>query len=182
MLIAALILVVVWMNYVNLSTALSRKRLNVFATYRKLGAGKKSLIGMAFTESAMINMAAIALAVLLFFITRQPFSRLIGVPIESGEINYWAIFLLITSLIAAGIVVTALISSIPMLKVNPALQQQRKVMKNSGSQWLVSVQFFTSTFLVICSLIVAKQIQFMQKAELGVDLEQVMVIDRKSVV
>jgi len=177
MLIAALILVVVWMNYVNLSTALSRKRLNVFATYRKLGAGKQTLVSLAFTESVMINMAAIALAVLLFFVTRQPFSQLIGVPIESGEINYWAIFLLITSLIVAGIVVTALISSIPMLKVNPALLQQRKVMKNSGSQWLVSVQFFTSTFLVICSLIVAKQIQFMQKAELGVDLEQVMVIN-----
>jgi putative ABC transport system permease protein len=177
MLIAALILVVVWMNYINLSTAISRKRLNVFATYRKLGAGKKSLIGMAFTESVMINVAAIGLAVLLFLVTRQSFNKLIGVPIESGEINYWAIFLLISSLIAAGILITSFISSIPMLKANPALQQQQKVMKNSGSQWLVSIQFFTSTFLVICSLIVAKQIQFMQKADLGVNLEQVMVIN-----
>jgi putative ABC transport system permease protein len=176
-LIAALILLVVWMNYINLSTALSRKRLNVFATYRKLGAGKKSLIGTAFTESVMINAAAIGLAVLLFLVTRQSFNKLIGVPIETGEINYWAIFLLISSLIAAGILITSLISSIPMLKVNPALQQQRKVMKNSGSQWLVGIQFFTSTFLVICSLIVAKQIQFMQKADLGVNLEQVMVIN-----
>jgi putative ABC transport system permease protein len=177
MLIAALILVVVWMNYVNLSTALSRKRLNVFATYRKLGAGKGSLFGLSLTESIIINLSAIALAIILYFFTRQPFSQLIGVPVGSGHFNYTAIFLLIAALIVAGLVITAFISSIPMLKVNPALQHQRTVMKNSGSQWLVGIQFFTSTFLIICSLIVAKQINFMQKAKLGVDLEQVMVIN-----
>jgi putative ABC transport system permease protein len=177
LLIAALIMVVVWMNYVNLSTALSRKRLHVFATYRKLGAGKDTLISMSLIESILINGAAILIAILLFFLTRQLFNQLIGVPIQLGKINYSAIVMLVLALIIGGIIVTALISSIPMLKVNPALQQQRKTMKNSGSQWLVASQFFTSTFLVICSLVVSKQIQFMQKAELGVDLEQVMVIN-----
>jgi putative ABC transport system permease protein len=177
MLIAALILVVVWMNYVNLSTALSRKRLNIFATYRKLGAGKGSLFGLSLTESIIINLSAIVVAIILYFFTRQPFSQLIGVPVSSGHFNYSAIFLLISALIVAGVVITTLISSIPMLRVNPALQHQRTVMKNSGSQWLVGIQFFTSTFLIICSLIVAKQINFMQKAKLGVDLEQVMVIN-----
>jgi putative ABC transport system permease protein len=85
--------------------------------------------------------------------------------------------LLVIGLIVAGILITSMISSIPMLKVNPALQQQKKTMKNSGSQWLVALQFFTSVFLVISSITVAKQISFMQKAQLGVDLEQVLVIN-----
>jgi len=177
MLIAALILLVVWMNYVNLSTALSRKRLNVFATFRKLGAGKASLFNLAIIESSIINLAAIVLGVLLFFVTRGVFNRMMNVPIENSAINYGAIALLIAGLILAGIFITSTISSIPMLKVNPALQQQKKTMKNSGSQWLVALQFFTSVFLVISSITVAKQISFMQKAQLGVDLEQVLVIN-----
>ncbi|HOO85037.1 MAG TPA: ABC transporter permease [Prolixibacteraceae bacterium] len=177
MLIAALILLVVWMNYVNLSTALSRKRLNVFATFRKLGAGKVSLFNLAIIESSIINLAAIVLGVLLFFVTRGVFNHMMNVPIENSAINYGAIALLIAGLILAGIFITSTISSIPMLKVNPALQQQKKTMKNSGSQWLVALQFFTSVFLVISSITVAKQISFMQKAQLGVDLEQVLVIN-----
>ncbi len=176
-LIAALILIVVWMNYVNLSTALSRKRLNVFATFRKLGAGKGNLIQLALTESVLINLAAIVLAVILFFVTRQLFSQLIGVDIKGGEINNRAIGLLFGLLVLAGVFVTAFISSVPMLKVNPALAEQRKITKNSGSQWLVGLQFFMSIFLVICSLMVSKQIKFMQHAELGVNLEQVLVIN-----
>ncbi len=177
MLIAALILVVVWMNYVNLSTALSRKRLNVFATYRKLGAGKMTLFKLALTESVIINLAAIALGMLLFFVTRGAFDRMMAVPIKNSTINYGAISMLVAGLIFTGILVTAIGSSIPMLKVNPALQQQKKVMKNSGSQWLVAMQFFTSVFLVICTITVARQIRFMQNAQLGVDLEQVLVIN-----
>ena len=177
MLVAALILLVVWMNYVNLSTALSRKRLNVFATFRKLGAGKATLFKLALTESSIINMAAIVFGVLLFFVTRGVFNRMMNVPIENSAINYGAIVLLITGLIVAGILITSIISSIPMLKVNPALQQQKKIMKNSGSQWLVALQFFTSVFLVISSITVSKQIKFMQKAQLGIDLEQVLVIN-----
>jgi putative ABC transport system permease protein len=177
MLIAALILLVVWMNYVNLSTALSRKRLNVFATFRKLGAGKTTLFKLALTESSIINAAAIILGVLLFFVTRGVFKHMMNVPIENSAINYEAIVLLIAGLIIAGIFLTSIISSIPMLKVNPALQQQKKTKKNSGSQWLVALQFFTSVFLVISSITVSKQIKFMQKAQLGVNLEQVLVIN-----
>ena len=176
-LIAALILIVVWMNYVNLSTALSRKRLNVFATYRKLGAGKGTLINMALTESVLINAGAVAVAIILFFITRQMFNQQIGANIKSGEINYTNIALLIGLLILAGILITALISSIPMLKVNPALIQQGKLTKSKGTQWLVGIQFFISVFLVICSLMVSKQISYMQNAKLGVNLNQVLVIN-----
>lgn len=176
-LIAAMVLLVVWMNYVNLSTALSRKRLNVFAIYRKLGAGNKQIFGLALTESLMINISASILAIAMYFPTRQIFYKLIGFPISNGEFDISKIVILTATLIVFGIAVTAVINAIPMLKVNPTLQQQRKISKNSGAQWLVSIQFFTSCFLVICAFTVARQIQYMQKAELGVNLNQVMVLN-----
>lgn len=175
-LIAGLILVVIWMNYVNLSTAIARKRLNVFAIYRKLGASRFSLFMMSFVESLIINSAAVILSLILYFLTSDLFSRLIKTPISGGFINYPEIIGLTVLLIVAGIIVMAGIGSIPSLKVNPALIQQRKISKNSGSLWLVGIQFFMSCFLVICSLTVASQISFMQKADLGINLNQVVVL------
>jgi putative ABC transport system permease protein len=127
--IAAFILVVIWMNYVNLSTAIARKRLNVYAIYRKLGASKLYLFTISLFESIIINSAAIILALILYFLTSDLFSRLINTPISDGFINYPAIMSLTSALIVAGIIVMALIGSIPSLKVNPALLQQRKISK-----------------------------------------------------
>jgi putative ABC transport system permease protein len=176
MLIAALILVIIWMNYINLSTAIARKRLNVFAIYRKLGASRFRLFRMSLYESIIINLAAIALSLVLYFLTSGLFARLINTPISGGLIDYSGIIVLTVVLIVTGIIVMAFIGSIPALKVNPALLQQRKISKNSGSLWLVGIQFFMSCFLVICSLLVARQIHFMQKADLGINLSQVVVL------
>jgi putative ABC transport system permease protein len=175
-LIAALILVIVWMNYGNLSTAIARKRLNVFAIYKKLGAGKLTLFGMSLIESIIINSAAIIISLILYFLTSDLFSRIINTPISGGFINYSEIIVLTVVLIAAGTVVMALIGSVPSLKVNPALLQQRKISKKSSFLWLVGLQFFMSCFLVICSLTVARQIHFMQKADLGINLDHVIVL------
>lgn len=176
LLIAGLILLVIWMNYVNLSTALSRKRLNVFATFRKLGASKFDLVKLSLIESAMINILAVTVSVILYFLTRNLFTRLIGINLSQGYINYPVIIGITVIILLIGFIVTSLISSVPTLKVNPALLQQKKMSKNSGTQILVGIQFFMSCFLVICSLMVTKQINFMQKADLGVNLDQVIVM------
>lgn len=175
-LIAGLILMVIWMNYINLSTALSRKRLNVFATFRKLGASKFELVRLSLIESAMINISAVAGSVLFYFLTRSLFTRLIGIDLSQGFINYPVIIGITVFVLLTGIVVTSLISSVPALKVNLALLQQKKMSKNGGTQMLVGIQFFMSCFLVLCSLMVSKQISFMQKADLGVKLDQVIVL------
>ena len=175
-LIAALILIVIWMNYINLSIAMARKRINVIATYRKLGASKFSLIKLSLIESVLINLGAIIVTVVLYFATSNILNHLIETPIRTGFINYHSIVVIILLVMFAGILFTSLISALPLLKVNPALTQQKKMGKNSGSQWLVGFQFFMSCFLVICSIMITKQIRFMQTADLGIDLNQVIVL------
>jgi len=174
--IGALILVIIWMNYVNLSTAIARKRLNVFSIHRKLGATRLTLFGMSFIETVVINSAAIIISLIMYFLTSNLFSRLINIPISEGFISYSNIAVLMIVLIVMGIIIMALIGSIPSLKVNPALLHQKKISKNSGSLWLVGIQFFMSCFLIICSLTVARQIRFMENADLGINLNSVIVL------
>jgi putative ABC transport system permease protein len=175
-LIAGLILVIIWINYINMSTAIARKRLNVFAIHRKLGADRLALFSMSLTESIIINSGAVFLAFIMYLLTSGIFSHLIKVPISDGFINYSKIIFLTIVSIVIGIIIMAFVSSVPSLKVNPALLQQRKISKNSGSLWLAGTQFFMSCFLVICSLTVSRQIRFMEKADLGINLNQVVVL------
>jgi putative ABC transport system permease protein len=171
-----LILVIIWMNYVNISTAIARKRLNALAVYRKIGASRFTMFRMSLIESVFVNLAAIILAILLFFLTGRSFSRLIDTPLSEGYADYSGIVILVSVIIIAGVIIMALIGSIPAIKVNPALIDQKKISRNSGSLWLVGIQFFMSCFLVICSLTVARQIRFMEKADLGIDLNNVIVL------
>ena len=175
-LIAGLILVVIWMNYINLSTALSQKRLNVIATFRKLGANKFQLFKLSLIASIMINLSAIGIAVLLYFLTQNAFDHLIGVTLRLGSIDFPKIIWVTAFILLAGIMVTSLISSIPALKTNLALQKQTNMSGNKSTKWLVGLQFFTSCVLIICSLMVTKQISYMQQADLGVELNQVIVL------
>jgi putative ABC transport system permease protein len=173
--IAFLILIVIWMNYVNLSTALSRKRLHVFAIYRKLGASRMALLKLSVMESVIINSAAVVFSIILYFLTSGLFNSILDTPISEGFINYPRITVLTTFIFVAGILIMAVIASIPSVRVNPALQQQRKISRNSSSLWFVGVQFFMTCFLIICTLMVIRQIQYMQNADLGLNLNQVLV-------
>jgi putative ABC transport system permease protein len=175
-LIAIFILAVIWMNYINLSTSLSRKRINIFATYRKLGANKFTMIKLSLIESLMINIAAIVVTCFLFYFTDELFNKLIGKDLSTGIINHSVILTLTAALIVAGIILTSFISAIPAIRVNPAFLRQRSLSKTSGTQWLVALQFFISCFLIICSIMITKQIRFMQKAELGINIDNVIIL------
>ncbi|HLN22048.1 MAG TPA: ABC transporter permease [Bacteroidales bacterium] len=174
--ISILILIVIWLNYINLSTALSRKRINAFSIYRKIGASKQDLLKLSLIESLIINLSALIIAAALYFSTKELFSKMINVPVTNGNIDYTSVLLLALAVFVGGMIITAILSAIPAMKVNPALTQQEKISRSTGSMWLVGLQFFVSCFLIACSLIVAKQIRFMQDAELGVDLKNVIVL------
>lgn len=174
--IAALILLVIWLNYINLSTALSRKRIDVFAIYRKLGAGRIDLIKLSLAESSIINISALFLTIILYIATRGIFNKMINIPVSEGFISSKIVMMTVFLIFLGGTLITSIFSAIPSLRVNPALAHQNKISKSRGSTWLVGLQFFVSCFLIACSLIVSKQIRFMQNAPLGANLNDVIVL------
>lgn len=174
--IAYLILIVIWLNYLNLSAALSRKRMEVLAIFRKMGAGRRDLIKLSLIESIIINFCALVLAIILYFATTGLFSKIINVPVGDGFIDYRSILMFLCFIFPAGAVLTAIVAAIPSLKADPASAHQTRISKNRASTWLVGLQFFVSCFLIACSLMVTSQIRFMQNAELGVDLRNVVVL------
>jgi putative ABC transport system permease protein len=175
-LIALLILVVIWLNYINLSTALARKRIDVLSVYRKIGAGRFDMIKLSLIEGFIINISALAVAIILYFLTSGLFGRMINIPVSEGFIRFRSVLTFAALVFLAGTIISAILSAIPALRVNPALTHQNKISKSKGAIWLVGIQFFFSCFLIACSFVVSRQINFMQNAELGVNLNDVVVL------
>ena len=77
LIIALFIIVIAWVNYINLSTARSAERAREVGVRKVAGASKKQLIRQFLTESFLINIIALMLAVLLVFILQPAFNALI---------------------------------------------------------------------------------------------------------
>jgi putative ABC transport system permease protein len=77
LIIAVLIIVIAWMNYINLATAKSMDRAKEVGVRKVAGATKQQLIRQFLTESFMINIVALLIALLLVTLLQSSFNALV---------------------------------------------------------------------------------------------------------
>lgn len=167
-------------NFMNLSTAHSLKRAKEVGIRKTLGSNRLQLIVQFLTESGLVAFASMILAIIIAFITLPFFNNLAGrnISIPFTEPLFYVAILLITLLLGlfSGSYPAFVISRfipIDTLKGNG--------IKNS-SKWnirsmLVIFQFGVSVFLIVGTLVVFQQLEFIQNKDLGFDKEQVLVIN-----
>ncbi len=178
--IALFLILLASINFMNLSTAYSLKRSKEVGIRKTLGSNKRALIRQFLTESGLITFGAMLLAVTLVLIVLPYFNTLADKSISFPFSNpiFWGILLF-------SVIVLGLFSgSYPaffMSKFAPV-----KVLKGSGGNAvggskirsiLVVVQFTVSVFLIIGTLVVAQQLNFIQNKDLGYSKDQVLLIN-----
>lgn len=77
-LIAVFILLMAWMNYVNLTTSRALQRAKEVGVRKVVGASRKQLIGQYLTESLVLNLLSFVLAITLIQALQVPFNNLVG--------------------------------------------------------------------------------------------------------
>ncbi len=169
-LIAAFILLIACINFMNLSTARSEKRAKEVGIRKVVGAQKKYLILQFLGESILLSFLSFLLAILMVEISLGAFNQLVGKKlfIDFKDPLFWLFsisFILLTGCIAGSYPAFYLSSFNPakvlkgaLLKVN-ALIAPRKV--------LVVVQFTFAIILMISTIIVTRQIQYGINRETG---------------
>ncbi len=175
-LIAAFILLIACINFMNLSTARSEKRAKEVGIRKVAGAGKRLLIGQFIGESIIIAFIAGILALLLVQLALPSFDRLVAKELVLPYSNpaFWTVFLLfivLTGIVSGSYPAFFLSSFKPATvlkgtfkKVNAALNP-RKV--------LVVLQFSFAITLVICTIMVTQQIRYAQDRETGYNRDKV---------
>ncbi len=179
--IGIFIMIIAWVNYVNLSTALSLNRANEVGVRKVMGAVRKQLLTQFITEAFLINLLATLVAIVVVVVSWSYFSNLSGwnIPIDFiFTISFWGqvLFLFILGVILSGFYPAIILSSL-----KPATVLKGKINKSAKGGFLrkslVVFQFTASVFLISGSVIVFQQLDFMKTKDLGVDINQTLVLN-----
>lgn len=183
MLIAGIILIIAFLNYVNLTTARSLDRAKEVGVRKVMGAARTQLIKQFTIESISLSLLALLIAVLIVQILKPLFADALGISLHSIQdvvsVNSFAIVVLAIGVIA-GIVISGIAPALLLSSYQPVLVLKGKFSRSSKGQKLrkalVVFQFTASCALVVATLIVSTQLDYVNKADLGIDIQNTMIV------
>jgi putative ABC transport system permease protein len=185
--VGVFILLIAVINYMNLATARSAKRAKEVGLRKVIGANRSQLIWQFMGESALVTVLAVLLAIGVAELLLPTFNGL------SGK-NFGFYSLLTPDFLLALLVLTIFISGLaglypafylssfqPILVLksqSPVSRLSRNLLNSTNlRKILVVTQFALSITLIIGTIVVFTQINFMQNKELGFEKAQTLVID-----
>lgn len=177
-LIAAFILVIAWINYINLSTARAVERAREVGIKKTIGAARGELIMQFMLESMLLNFIAIVLAAGMAVALLPVLGNIIGkaLTFNFGDPRLWLTLavLFVTGTLASGIYPAFVLSSFRITRALKARQGDGQGF--SLRKALVVFQFAASLVLIAGTFVVYRQISFMQKQEKGLQMDQMLVV------
>ncbi|MEM9329376.1 MAG: ABC transporter permease [Bacteroidota bacterium] len=176
--VAVFLILIACINYMNLATARSMKRSLEVGIRKVMGAQRGTLIGQFIAESVLISLLAFVLSVLLLLVIVPLVNSQLGTSFDIRSLMTPQMGLLVV----AVLLVTGILSgSYPAFYLS-AFQPIKALKggaaaKGGGNKWLrrvlVGIQFAISIFMLISTLVIYDQMQFVRSKDLGFDKEQV---------
>jgi putative ABC transport system permease protein len=184
-LIGIFVIIIAWINYVNLSTAKALERAKEVGVRKVMGALKSQLVNQFLTEAGLINLLAIIISLLIVALVIPSFNGLSGLNFSVANLlQPWFISLVFLTWLA-GTLLSGFYPAIVLSSFRPVTVLKGKL-KNSLSgillrKGLVVLQFMASVALIAGTLIVYRQLNFMMNRDLGLNIDQVLVIERPGI-
>jgi putative ABC transport system permease protein len=185
LIIAMLIIVIAWVNYINLATAKSMERAREVGVRKVSGATKQQLVKQFLTESFIVNIVALALALLIVTLLQSSFNSLVQHQLslsylfEKG-LNGYDITAVWIALIVGGIFISGLYPAFVLSSFKPILVLKGKFTTSRKGivlrKGLVIGQFAITVALIIGSMVVYQQIKFVNAQDLGMNISQMLIV------
>jgi putative ABC transport system permease protein len=184
-LIGIFIIVIAWINYVNLSTAKSLERGKEVGLRKVVGSTRKQLMGQFLFESVLVNLFALVLAAGIVISCMPLYNGLIGKNISQGFFTsglgtiplFWITLLL---LFAAGALLVGAYPAFVLSNFKPVSVLKGLFLKKNSDlslrKVLVSFQFVLSIILIAATIIISRQLSYMSHQDLGYKKEQMLVV------
>ena len=184
------ILVIAWINYVNLSTAKSMERAREVGVRKVAGATRWQLVGQFMLESMLINGLAALVTVLIVASAGSAFDGFIGKGVHraflaSGLLRQWTFWALLAGIF---IIATLQVGAYPSMVISafkPVLVLKGRFQRSAKGvflrQALVTFQFLLSMLLIAGTLLVYRQLQYMRSQDPGFKLDQLLIVKAPAV-
>jgi len=165
------ILLVACINFMNMATAKSERRAKEVGIKKTIGATRGSLVVQFLTEAMVLTIVAVLIAVTIVEMSLPVFNNLLEIDIAIGYTNtgYWLGILsvaLLTGLLSGTYPAVFLSSFNPIQTLKKKTARARLIPFNIR-QVLVVVQFCFAIILIIATLVIYKQMQFIKNRPIG---------------
>ncbi len=178
--IAGFILLIAWINYINLATAKSMERAREVGVRKVMGSFRSQLMRQFLLESFLIKLGSFLLALVLFWLLLPSFSDLTGRKLADTPLQNPLFWLGAMGVFAIGVLLAGLYPAFVMSGFKPVQvlkgHFQASARGNYLRKGLVIFQFVSSITLIVGTFTVYRQIAFMRDSDLGVTIEQTLVL------
>ncbi|MDB4920127.1 ABC transporter permease [Mucilaginibacter sp.] len=177
--VAIFILIIACINFMNLATARSVKRAKEVGVRKVAGSTRGNLIAQFFGESLLFSFLAMLLSVVLLYALLPAFNNFTGKQFEfpAGQVSFWAALtglMIITGLIAGSY------PALYLSSLKPASVLKGVLRFTQGAVWfrkgLTVFQFALSIILLIATIVITRQTNYVQNAHLGYNRENLIYI------
>ena len=179
--IAIFILVIASINFTNLATAKAANRSKEVGIKKVVGAMKKQLVFQFLTESFIITLVSLVVAIIVLEMFMTGLNNLVQIPLKINYLSYWFIpsllLLIFTVSIMAGSYPAFFLASLRPVAV---LKGKLKIGVKGGvlRSVLVIIQFVVSVFILLSTYTVSDQLNYLLNKDLGFDKENILMINR----
>lgn len=183
--VAIVVLVIAWINYVNLASARALQRAREVGVRKVLGANRTQLVWQFLIESVLINTLALAISFLLVVMLQPWFNQLVSYDLDMQTflldhlygIPFWMLF------VGGFLTVILILSIYPALVLSgfraEEVRANRYFLHGDSVPFrkvLVTFQYVTALVLIAGTLTIQRQIQYMESQPLGYNMDHTMVI------
>lgn len=176
--IAIFILLIACINFMNLATARAIRRFKEVGLRKVIGATKGQIIRQFLGESVMICFISFIIAIIIIEIFQRDFNTLIGATLNLYSLsNIWIIFILIGLTAVIGLLAgsypalyVSRFQPVAIMKGNFLSVKSKSIVRNT----LVIIQFFISASLIICTIIIYSQLDYIKNKGLGYNADNIL--------
>jgi len=182
--IAVIVLIIACINFINLTTARASNRAREVGMRKTVGAGRMNIIRQFFGESVLLSCFAFILAILMVMLVLPHFNQLAGKqlsinPVKNISILFGLLVIAVFTGIVSGSYPALLLSSFKPIAV--LRETASSGAKNSTlRRILVVFQFTVAIVLIIGSVMIQRQMNFIRNTDLGFDRENLIRIPLNS--
>lgn len=168
------ILLIACINFMNMATAKSEKRAKEVGIKKTIGANRWSLITQFLTESMVLAFVAVVVAIALLELFLPTFNHLLNIKLNMGYFNGGSWIGILAIVFATGLIAGSY-PAFYLSAFNPIQTLKRKIGKNSFlqislRQVLVVGQFCFAIILIISTLVIYRQIQYVKNRPVGFNI------------
>jgi putative ABC transport system permease protein len=179
-LVAGLILLLALVNYMSLSTARSTLRAKEVGVRKVTGASRRSLAMQFYVESAMFACLSFILGYILCYFFRSAFLDILQLKIDTSFLYSDTVLLILSGLLLLTILIAGSYPSIVLSAFKPIITLKGKMSKQAGGvivrKVFTTLQFTISVGLIICGIIIDRQLYYFRHTDTGVNRENVVMV------